>query len=472
MLLDVRGKSVVLDMEKERTIKGIKIKSFNSFMIVVACVLYAMLLYATAQMTTRYNDFIKYNEEYISCHEAAVQMNVASDYLTDQVRLFTQNMNVKHMQLYFQEANETKRREKAIASLNKYQPTDDELQALEAARGSSMDLMEREFYAMKLIVVANGYDESQVPAEVRKVQLLAADKALSNEAKIAHARELVYNRGYMDAKALIKSHTDHFVNSLMRHTAEQQRASMGALDKSLLNQRILISLLFVMNIITFLVITMLIVRPLSVYMKCIRDKMRLETTGAYEFKYFAMTYNDIYELNAANQAMLVHKANHDPLTGIMNRSAFESLKALLKQSTVPMALILLDIDRFKGINDTYGHDMGDRVLTKVGGLLHSFFRSEDYPARIGGDEFVVVLNDFDEENRKIISHKLALITKELQNTADGLPAVTLSVGVAFSAKGYSDELFNQADKALYAVKDAGRNGMKFYDELSAETKEA
>ena len=68
--------------------------------------------------------------------------------------------------------------------------------------------------------------------------------------------------------------------------------------------------------------------------------------------------------------------------------------------------------------------------------------------------------------------QLALITKELQNTADGLPAVTLSVGVAFSAKGYSDELFNQADKALYAVKDAGRNGMKFYDELSAETKEA
>ena len=68
MLLDVRGKSVVLDMEKERTIKGIKIKNFNSFMILVACVLYAMLLYATAQMTTRYNDFIKYNEEYISCH--------------------------------------------------------------------------------------------------------------------------------------------------------------------------------------------------------------------------------------------------------------------------------------------------------------------------------------------------------------------------------------------------------------------
>ena len=472
MLLDVRGKSVVLDMEKERTIKGIKIKNFNSFMILVACVLYAMLLYATAQMTTRYNDFIKYNEEYISCHEAAVNMNTASDYLTDQVRLFTQNMNLKHMQLYFQEAKETKRREKAVEGLKKFSPSDDELQALEAARGSSMDLMEREYYAMKLIVVANNYDESQVPAEVRNVQLLAADKALSSQAKIAHARELVYDRGYMDAKALIKSHTDHFVNSLMRHTAHQQRTSMEALEKSLFNQRILISLLFVMNIITFLVITILIVRPLSVYMKCIRDKMRLETTGAYEFKYFAMTYNDIYELNEANQAMLMHKANHDPLTGIMNRGAFESLKDLLKQSTVPMALILVDIDRFKGINDTYGHEVGDKVLMKVGHLLQSFFRSDDYPARIGGDEFVVILNDFSDENRKIIAHKLALIAKELEDTSDGLPLVTLSVGVALSKRGYSDGLFNQADKALYAVKEAGRNGMKFYDELTEEEQKA
>ena len=276
----------------------------------------------------------------------------------------------------------------------------------------------------------------------------------------------------MDAKALIKSHTDHFVNSLMRHTAQQQRSSMDALDKSLLNQRILISLLFVMNIVTFLVITMLIVRPLSVYMKCIRDKMRLETSGAYEFKYFAMTYNDIYELNEANQAMLMHKANHDSLTGIMNRTAFESLKDLLKQSAAPMALILLDIDRFKGINDTYGHEMGDKVLQKVGQQLKSFFRSDDYPARIGGDEFVVILNDFAEENRRIIAHKLALITKELADTSDGLPLVTLSVGVAFSTKGYSDELFNQADKALYAVKDAGRNGMKFFDELAEQEQQA
>ena len=454
-----------MEQDKRQNIKGIKIRNFNACMIVVACALYAMLIYATAQMTSRYHDFVKYNDEYIACHEAAVQMNAASDYLTDQVRLFTQNMDMRHMQLYFQEANVTKRREKALELLQKYQPTDAEVQSLEAARAASMDLMEREFYAMRLITDANSYNEAQLPPEVKDVQLLQADKALSNEAKIKKARELVYNRGYMDAKALIKSHADHFVNNLMRHTAQLQRGSMEALDRSLWRQKLLISLLFVMNIVTFLVVTILIVKPLSVYMRCIRDKMRLETTGAYEFKYFAMTYNDIYELNVANQAMLEHKATHDPLTGIMNRSAFESLKDFLKQSTKPMALILLDVDKFKGVNDNYGHEMGDRVLQKVGHLLHSFFRSEDYAARIGGDEFVVVLNDFADENLQVIKHKMDLIRKELQDTSDGLPLVTLSVGVAFSPSGYSDELFNQADKALYEVKEAGRNGMKFFDEI-------
>lgn len=455
-----------MEQDKRQNIKGIKIRNFNACMIVVACALYAMLIYATAQMTSRYHDFVKYNDEYIACHEAAVQMNAASDYLTDQVRLFTQNMDMRHMQLYFQEANVTKRREKALELLQKYQPTDAEVQSLEAARAASMDLMEREFYAMRLITDANSYNEARLPSEVKDVQLLQADKALSNEAKIKKARELVYNRGYMDAKALIKSHADHFVNNLMRHTAQLQRGSMEALDRSLWRQKLLISLLFVMNIVTFLVVTILIVKPLSVYMRCIRDKMRLETTGAYEFKYFAMTYNDIYELNEANKAMLMHKATHDPLTGIMNRGAFDSMKDFLKQSSKPMALLLVDIDYFKSVNDTYGHEMGDRVLQKVGQLLQGSFRSGDYPVRFGGDEFLVILNDFDEVNRSTIKRKLELITWQLEDTADGLPKVTLSVGVAFSKQGYNDEVFNQADAALYAVKAAGRNGLKFFDELA------
>lgn len=451
--------------EERRNIHGIKIKTFNACMIVVACVLYALLLYATAMMTTRYHEFVQHNEDYIACEEDALRLNEASDYLTDQVRLFTQNMDTRHMSLYFKEANENKRRDKAIEELKKHNPNQEELESLEAAKAASVDLMSREFYAMQLICAANGYDEAQLPQEVRSVQLTAGDRAMSSGEKIAKARGMVYDRGYMDAKALIKSHTDHFVNSLVRHTSQRQKDSMDALEASLFRQRILISLLFIMNIVTFGVITLFVVKPLNVYMKCLRDKMRLETQGSYEFKYFAMTYNNIYELNEANEAMLVHRATHDPLTGIMNRSAFDHLSDMLRKSTTPMALVLLDVDKFKEINDTHGHEMGDKVLKKLGKLMNTFFRSDDYPIRIGGDEFVVIMNAVDAEGREAIRHKINLINKEMQDTSDGLPVVTLSVGVAFSAKGYNDELYKQADKALYAVKKHGRSGVRFFDEL-------
>ena len=172
VFLSIVKKRGVLKMIDEKKIKGIKIRSFNTYMILLSCILYGMLIYATAQMTSRYDDFIRYNDEYIACHESAVEMNAASDYLTDQVRLFTQNMDMQYMHNYFKEAYETQRREKALANLQKYRPTENELQALLAAKNSSMALMEREIYAMKLIALANGYDEAQLPAEVCQVQLL------------------------------------------------------------------------------------------------------------------------------------------------------------------------------------------------------------------------------------------------------------------------------------------------------------
>lgn len=451
--------------DERHNIHGIKIKTFNACMIAVACVLYGLLIYATVNMTNRYHEFVDHNKEYIACNDDAVKLNNASDYLTDQVRLFTQNMDTKHMSLYFKEANETKRRDKAIADLRKHHPNPDEIDSLESANAASVDLMNREFYAMQLICAANGYSGDAVPAEVRNVQLTAHDKAMSNAEKIDKARSMVYDRGYMDAKALIKSHTDHFVSSLVNHTSQRQEDSMEALDNSIFRQRILISLLFIMNLVTFGVITILIVKPLNVYMRCLRDKMRLETQGAYEFKYFAMTYNDIYELNEANEAILVHRATHDPLTGIMNRSAFDHLCALLKKASTPIAMILIDVDKFKEINDSYGHEVGDKVLKKVGSLMNSFFRSDDYPIRIGGDEFVIIMNGVDEESRQAIRHKINLINREMKDTSDGLPPVSLSVGVAFSPKGYTDDLYKQADKALYFVKEHGRSGLQFYDEL-------
>ena len=136
------------------------------------------------------------------------------------------------------------------------------------------------------------------------------------------------------------------------------------------------------------------------------------------------------------------------------------------------AMLLFDADQFKTINDQYGHETGDRVLQKITATLQNNFRSDDYVCRIGGDEFVVFMAHVSGDKRQLIENKVKQINRDLSAGADGLPPVTLSVGVSFNPEGNdSKEMFRQADIALYYVKDHGRDGVSFYtDELKGKTK--
>ena len=190
----------------------------------------------------------------------------------------------------------------------------------------------------------------------------------------------------------------------------------------------------------------------------------LETVGAYEFRYLALTYNNIYEINAANEVMLRNKAEKDALTGLLNRGAFDSLRTGLQANACPLALLLIDVDKFKNINDTYGHDVGDKVLKKVANVLNMHFRSNDFIARIGGDEFSVIMMDIKNISKDTIQGKIMDMNRVLKSGTDGLPKITLSVGVAFSEIGFHKELYKMADTALYKVKENGRCGCAFYEE--------
>ena len=108
--------------------------------------------------------------------------------------------------------------------------------------------------------------------------------------------------------------------------------------------------------------------------------------------------------------------------------------------------------------------MGDKVLKKVAEFLKESFRSTDYPARIGGDEFAVILSDVTPEQKNIIAEKIREMNRLLTHPSDDLPVVSLSVGGAFSDNGFSDQLYKKADLALYDVKDHGRCGCRFYEE--------
>lgn len=150
-----------------------------------------------------------------------------------------------------------------------------------------------------------------------------------------------------------------------------------------------------------------------------------------------------------------YEAEHDGLTGLFNRKFFQHLQDDLKDSSKPFAFLLLDADGFKYINDTYGHDVGDKVIQKFAHQMKLHFRSEDYLMRVGGDEFAAVLVDVTAADRQTIQQKIQQINENLQDPIDDLPPLSMSVGVAFSENGYNEALFQRADQAMYRAKRKG-----------------
>ena len=142
----------------------------------------------------------------------------------------------------------------------------------------------------------------------------------------------------------------------------------------------------------------------------------------------------------------------------------EGVRHVLKIKAQPVALLIVDVDKFKQINDGYGHEAGDHVLKKVAALLADSFRSTDYPARIGGDEFAVILTDLSANPKELVQTKIRNMNELLKNPNDDLPPVSLSVGGAYSEIGFTDDLYKKADAALYQVKEHGRCGCRFFDE--------
>lgn len=165
----------------------------------------------------------------------------------------------------------------------------------------------------------------------------------------------------------------------------------------------------------------------------------------------------------------------DPLTNIYNRQYFREqiAKALsnLFRYHRPFALALLDVDFFKRINDTHGHLAGDRVLVGLAHLLRSTVREGDTVARVGGEEFAVLLNDIRESDvGAFLDRVQAAIRAEVFTTDDGLAVpVTVSMGYVAAdmpAEITQDDLIRKADEALYFVKRNGRNGIMNWVELA------
>ena len=183
-----------------------------------------------------------------------------------------------------------------------------------------------------------------------------------------------------------------------------------------------------------------------------------------------LLYQDI-DKRKNKEILLQLKSEIDPLTGVLNRGALkEKMSKLMEKSNSlhQLAVIILDIDHFKQINDQFGHMTGDKVLVEASKNLHLLLRPVDLIGRLGGDEFMLCLKDIPYE--EVIIRRVQLISKIIRSHLGANVAVTASIGVAICPRDGTtfEELYKKADLALYKAKDQGRNCYVFYSSEIAE----
>jgi diguanylate cyclase (GGDEF)-like protein/PAS domain S-box-containing protein len=181
---------------------------------------------------------------------------------------------------------------------------------------------------------------------------------------------------------------------------------------------------------------------------------------------------DVTELKL-KEAFLSHRALHDPLTGLPNRvlllDRLESALARLRRHPSFLAVLYLDLDRFKTVNDNLGHDIGDRLLQVVARRLQDTLRPSDSVARLGGDEFAAILPDLGGPFEATqIAERLLGVVAEPADFGEGRLVTTVSIGIAGAGDGDASaaELLRRADFAMYTAKDHGRARCEHYDSLN------
>ena len=397
--------------------RKIKIERVSTWSIITTIIVAILFGFISFQSEKEFHILQTTTEQYILCEKAAKQLQDGSDYLTEQVRLYVMTTEREYLDLYFEEANETQRRENAVTDLKQYFSDTETFDSLESALQCSQELMNTEYYSMRLILEVTG--EQEIPDELKAIELTEEDKQLSNEEKIKKAQKMVCDNSYQEARTEISNDVTKCMNSLIKQTRNKQGRATTIFSDMYLKLEIGILILVVLMLFICFMVRRLIVSPLISYNKSIQKGEIFPVIGAEELQNLAETYNRVYAENQETQKIIRHQAEHDALTELF--------------------------------------------LKKVSKLLKNAFRSIDYVCRIGGDEFAVVMVDVTSNLQYTVEDKITSINKKLAKAEANLPAISLSVGVAFSDRENPGEsIFKDADKALYYVKEHGKSGCGFY----------
>ena len=447
-------------MTEDESIRGIKISFVNLFFTVLTGIVFCFILLISNNVKNRFNDVNDSMSKFIICQQSSEKIKESANYLTEQARLFVVTGSREHLDSYLKEYLETRSQQKAFRELEKVcSKSDLALQRLRIALEQGNGLIEMELYAMRLVCEA--MQEKDLPTTISKIAIGDLDKSSSPQEMKETAINNLFGDGYMIYKLRLNSNCQLTVAAIEQQIKKDLNMNADQLGSNIRRLRVLFFVLLIVNVFIFIGFGFLVILPLGKFRTSIENDEKLDVIGSLEFKSLAESYNEIYEIKAQNEKSLLKKAEYDGLTGILNRRAFDQICETSAQKEQKIALLLIDMDNFKNVNDTYGHLGGDNALKSLAAALSETFRDTDYVARVGGDEFAAILPNCDASAANAIKKKIERINKRLSQLAEHF--VSVSVGVAFSDNGFSKELYDKADKALYMVKERGKRGCEVYE---------
>ena len=274
---------------ENKKVKGISLRIVYAWLIVVAIVVFVLTIAATYFLSSAFNNLSDASNDHVELEGAAHELMDASDYLTENVQRFTIDGDMRFLNEYFNEAFENNRREKAIEKMAEDPKSAAALSQLQKAMDASVELMDQEYYSMRLVIDAKGYTD--YPEILNGVQLSSEDATLSAEDKMLLATKMVLNDDYYSQKKLIRLNMKDSLSELEALARSEENDALQQLYKGLIA-------VAVMSIIQTLVIVFIIVltshlgiRPVLKAVDKIKTDDPIPEIGANEFRYLARTYN-------------------------------------------------------------------------------------------------------------------------------------------------------------------------------------
>lgn len=450
-------------MEKTSNKRGISLKLIHGILVVLSLSLSISLVIITRFAESSYRKIDDLSNGYIQCTQDIQILDETSDYLTSKSREYVAIGNAQAAADYIIEINEKRTREKSLENVNKYFANTEVQALLENALDSSNRLADKEVYAMRL--VGDVYGFSNLPDAIKTVSIREEDVYLTDEEKKDKAINMVFGDDYSTLKGVIDKDVEDSLQLLISITTERKTEANNNLIGVLIIHEILgiatLLIVLALGVITYI----LLLIPLKRSIEAINENKRIDVYGSKELNIVVKAYNEMFENNQKQQKALQYEVSHDILTGISNRHEYTSICNRLAKSNV--IYIIADVDKFKGINDTFGHAIGDQVLSEVARKLRETFLNHDRVFRVGGDEFIIFVEDVSKERKK----ELELTLEDINNTFaqrheyQGFPLVSLSFGVVEKDENMTfEDAYRRADKALYKVKATGGCGFEFYHE--------